>query len=209
MPKINFIRVLGVVCAVTLAAATLLSYVHIQTEHIEDSVLRLHIVANSNSEEDQSLKLKIRDEVIDRCGFLFRNCQTAEQSVKTAHDNIGFITYVAREAVAANGYDYPVTCSVEQCGFPTKYYESKNGGVIALPRGEYNAVNIKIGEADGQNWWCVMYPPLCFVDGVVSASDEADSALRSSLTASEYKLITDGSSPSVQVKFKIAEILGK
>ncbi len=76
MPKINFIRVLGVVCAVTLAAATLLSYVHLQTEHIEDSVLRLHIVANSNSEES-SLKLKIRDEVIDRCGFLFRNCQTA------------------------------------------------------------------------------------------------------------------------------------
>ena len=102
-----------------------------------------------------------------------------------------------------------MTCWVYNGGFPSIYKDNKNGGVIALPRGEYNAVNIKIGEADGQNWWCVMYPPLCFVDGVVSASDEADSALRSSLTASEYKLITDGSSPSVQVKFKIAEMLGK
>ena len=80
--------------------------------------------------------------------------------------------------------------------------------VVSLPRGEYNALNIKIGAAKGKNWWCVMYPPLCFVDGVASVPDETDELLKSQLTASEYELITESDRPEIKIKFKIAELLG-
>lgn len=208
MPKVNLMRVFGVICAAALVLVTLVSYISWQVNDIEDSVLRLHIVANSDSDEDQALKLKVRDEVVDRCGFLFENCVSAEQSIKTAADNIGFIKYVAEQVITENGYNYNADCQVTQCSFPTKQYERPGDGVVSLPRGEYNALNIKIGAAKGKNWWCVMYPPLCFVDGVASVPDETDELLKSQLTASEYELITESDRPEIKIKFKIAEILG-
>lgn len=208
MPKVNLMRVFGVICAAALVLVTAVSYISWQVNDIEDSVLRLHIVANSDSDEDQALKLKVRDEVVDRCGFLFENCVSAEQSIKIAADNIGFIKYVAEQVITENGYNYDADCQVTQCSFPTKQYERPGDGVVSLPRGEYNALNIKIGAANGKNWWCVMYPPLCFVDGVASVPDETDELLKSQLTASEYELITESDRPEIKIKFKIAELLG-
>ena len=208
MPKVNLMRVFGVICAAALVLVTAVSYISWQVNDIEDSVLRLHIVANSDSDEDQALKLKVRDEVVDRCGFLFENCVSAEQSIKTAADNIGFIKYVAEQVITENGYNYDSDCQVTQCSFPTKQYERPGDSVVSLPRGEYNALNIKIGAAKGKNWWCVMYPPLCFVDGVASVPDETDELLKSQLTASEYELITESDRPEIKIKFKIAELLG-
>ena len=208
MPKVNLMRVFGVICAAALVLVTAVSYISWQVNDIEDSVLRLHIVANSDSDEDQALKLKVRDEVVERCGFLFENCVSAEQSIKTAADNIGFIKYVAEQVITENGYNYDADCLVTQCSFPTKQYERPGDGVVSLPRGEYNALNIKIGAAKGKNWWCVMYPPLCFVDGVASVPDETDELLKSQLTASEYELITESDRPEIKIKFKIAELLG-
>ena len=208
MPKVNLMRVFGVICAAALVLVTAVSYISWQVNDIEDSVLRFHIVANSDSDEDQALKLKVRDEVVDRCGFLFENCVSAEQSIKTAADNIGFIKYVAEQVITENGYNYDADCQVTQCSFPTKQYERPGDSVVSLPRGEYNALNIKIGAAKGKNWWCVMYPPLCFVDGVASVPDETDELLKSQLTASEYELITESDRPEIKIKFKIAELLG-
>ena len=208
MPKVNLMRVFGVICAAALVLVTAVSYISWQVNDIEDSVLRLHIVANSDSDEDQALKLKVRDEVVDRCGFLFENCVSAEQSIKTAADNIGFIKYVAEQVITENGYNYDADCQVTQCSFPTKQYERPGDSVVSLPRGEYNALNIKIGAAKGKNWWCVMYPPLCFVDGVASVPDETDELLKSQLTASEYELIPESDRPEIKIKFKIAELLG-
>lgn len=208
MLKVNLMRVFGVICAAALVLVTAVSYISWQVNDIEDSVLRLHIVANSDSDEDQALKLKVRDEVVERCGFLFENCVSAEQSIKTAADNIGFIKYVAEQVITENGYNYDADCQVTQCSFPTKQYERPGDGVVSLPRGEYNALNIKIGAAKGKNWWCVMYPPLCFVDGVASVPDETDELLKSQLTASEYELITESDRPEIKIKFKIAELLG-
>ena len=208
MPKVNLMRVFGVICAAALVLVTAVSYISWQVNDIEDSVLRLHIVANSDSDEDQALKLKVRDEVVDRCGFLFENCVSAEQSIKTAADNIGFIKYVAEQVITENGYNYDADCQVTQCSFPTKQYERPGDSVVSLPRGDYNALNIKIGAAKGKNWWCVMYPPLCFVDGVASVPDETDELLKSQLTASEYELITESDRPEIKIKFKIAELLG-
>ncbi len=207
MPKFNFMRVLGVLCFFALIVITFLCYVDIQTEHIKDSVLRLHIVANSNSEQDQRLKLLVRDEIADRCGFLFENCESTEESVRIAQNNLGFFKYVANDVISKNGYDYRVTCSVGCSSFPTKQYKMKTGKTLSLPCGEYNALNINIGEAAGQNWWCVMYPPLCFADGIAEVTDSADFWLKTELGNSEYNLITDSDTPYIQIKFKIAELL--
>lgn len=208
MPKLNSMRVLGVFCTALFISVTLLTFIKGQVNNIEDSVLRLHIVANSDSDIDQQLKLKVRDEVIDRCGFLFEKCETAEQSAKIAINNIGFIKYVAKDVIIESGFDYDVDCDVSLSNFPTKHYERINSDTISLPSGDYNALNIRIGSAVGQNWWCVMYPPLCFVDGVVKMSDEAETRLKAELSDSEYRLITQTNEPSIKIKFKIAEILG-
>ena len=211
MPKVNLMRVFGVICAAALVLVTAVSYISWQVNDIEDSVLRLHIVANSDSDEDQALKLKVRDEVVDRCGFLFENCVSAEQSIKTAADNIGFIKYVAEQVITENGYNYDADCQVTQCSFPTKQYERPGDSVVSLPRGEYNALNIKIGAAKGKNWWCVMFPPLCFVDEQKGIIDkDTDDKLREVLTEEEYELISQKTSKQVdrvQIKFKIVEII--
>ena len=209
MPKVNLMRVFGVICAAALVLVTAVSYISWQVNDIEDSVLRLHIVANSDSDEDQALKLKVRDEVVDRCGFLFENCVSAEQSIKTAADNIGFIKYVAEQVITENGYNYDADCQVTQCSFPTKQYERPGDSVVSLPRGEYNALNIKIkappkGKIGGV--LCILRYAL--LTGLQAVPDETDELLKSQLTASEYELITESDRPEIKIKFKIAELLG-
>lgn len=208
MPKINLPRLFAVILTIAVIATIYLAYTSEQTRHISDSVLRLHIVANSDSADDQALKLKVRDEIIKQCSPLFKDCKTADESKVAANDNIDFITNVANNVIGEYGYAYAVECKVEECKFPTKSYRSTNDGNVSLPSGEYNALNIRIGNAAGQNWWCVMYPPLCFVDGVVSVSEASESILRNELSDSEYELITENEQPNIKVKFKIAEMLG-
>lgn len=209
IPKINLPRLFIVILSLAVIASIYLAYTTDQTKHISESVLRLHIVANSDSEDDQALKLKVRDEIIKQCSPLFENCKTANESKVVASNNIEFINNVANNVIGNNGYAYAVECKIEECNFPTKSYRSVSDGNVSLPSGEYNALNIRIGSATGQNWWCVMYPPLCFVDGVVSVSEYSESILRDELTDSEYELITNDNEPSIKVKFKIAEMLGK
>lgn len=206
MPKVNPYRLIVVLSAIIVILTTTAAYTARETEDISNSVLRLHIIANSDSAADQSLKLKVRDEVIKECSPLFKDCINAQQSQAEAAKNVDFITQTANRVIAENGFDYTAECYIGRCGFPTKTYQSRSGGRISLPRGEYSAVNIRLGEACGQNWWCVMYPPLCFINGVAEF-DSAES-LRSELTQSEYELITESDEPNVKIRFKIAELLG-
>lgn len=208
MPKINFPRLAGVLLSAALVFTTVMAYTSQEVSNISSSVLRLHIIANSDGEADQQLKLRVRDEIISSCSDLFENCQNAEQSQKIAADNIEYITEVANQVISENGFDYSASCSVEQCRFPTKQYKNEYDGVISLPRGMYTALNIRLGRSEGQNWWCVMYPPLCFVDGVATVNQESSNLLRSELGDAEYELITESDSPGVQIKFKLAEVLG-
>lgn len=205
MPKINPYRLTVVLSALIVILTTTAAYTARETEDIANSVLRLHIIANSDSAADQSLKLKVRDEVIKECAPLFKHCKNAQQSQAAAASNIDFITQTANKVIADSGFDYTAECYIGKCGFPTKTYQSLSDGQITLPKGEYSAVNIRLGEAKGQNWWCVMYPPLCFVNGV-AAFDSAES-LRNELSPSEYELITESGEPSVRIRFKIAELL--
>ncbi|MBR5613741.1 MAG: stage II sporulation protein R [Clostridia bacterium] len=186
-----------------LSFTLLISYAKATGSDIADSVLRLHIIANSDNTADQNLKLAVRDRILRETKEIFENSKSASDAARLAEENTAFIKEIAEAEILAQGFNYPVSVTIEETAFPTRVYAD-----IALPSGRYNAVRVKIGDAKGQNWWCVMYPPLCFTDGILCASDKSKSQLATSLSADEYALITgkDCGAIPVEVRFKIVEI---
>lgn len=178
------------------------SYTHAVTTDIADSVFRLHVIANSDSDEDQNLKYIVRDKVIEYMSSISQNASSKEEVIKIAKANLDKIQAIAAQTIRENGYTYSVNVEVGNFSFPSKRY-----GDITLPPGYYDALRIKIGKAEGQNWWCVMFPPLCFVDvtsGVVP--DESKEIMKENLSKEEFDLISKNSN-EVKVKFKIVEVL--
>lgn len=178
------------------------SYTHAVTTDIADSVFRLHVIANSDSAEDQNLKYTVRDKVIEYMSSISQNASSKEAVIEIAKANLDKIQAIASQTIRENGYTYSVNVEVGNFSFPSKRY-----GDITLPPGYYDALRIKIGEAEGQNWWCVMFPPLCFVDvtsGVVP--DESKEIMKQKLSKEEFDLISKNSN-EVKVKFKIVEVL--
>ena len=178
------------------------SYTHAVTTDIADSVFRLHVIANSDSAEDQNLKYIVRDKVIEYMSSISQNASSKEDVIEIAKANLDKIQAIADQTIRENGYTYSVNVEVGNFSFPSKGY-----GDITLPPGYYDALRIKIGEAKGQNWWCVMFPPLCFVDvtsGVVP--DESKEIMKQNLSKEEFDLISKNSN-EVKVKFKIVEVL--
>ena len=178
------------------------SYTHAVTTDIADSVFRLHVIANSDSAEDQNLKYIVRDKVIEYMSSISQNASSKEDVIEIAKANLDKIQAIASQTIRENGYTYSVNVEVGNFSFPSKRY-----GDITLPPGYYDALRIKIGEAEGQNWWCVMFPPLWFVDvtsGVVP--DESKEIMKENLSKEEFDLISKNSN-EVKVKFKIVEVL--
>ncbi len=178
-----------------------LSYVNAVSEDISNSVFRLHVIANSDSDEDQSLKYKVRDKVLEYMNEIAKDCTSKEEVINLAYEYQDEFKQIAENVIKENGYDYDVNIKIGNFEFPTKYY-----GDISLPAGYYDALRIEIGKAEGQNWWCVMFPPLCFVDvtsGVVP--DESKQIMQDNLGDEEYKLISDNESSDIKFKFSIVE----
>lgn len=183
-----------IICAV--------SYTNATCNGIAENVFRLHVIANSDTQEDQNLKYIVRDEIIKYINEVSKNANSKEEVIKIAKNNIDKIKFIANKTIKDNGYNYSVNVVVGNFSFPTKQY-----GDIKLPPGNYDALRIEIGEAKGQNWWCVMFPPLCFVDvtsGIVP--DESKEIMKENLTDEEYDLISKDDD-DVKVKFKIVEVL--
>ena len=143
---------------------------------VRQEVLRLHILANSDSEADQALKLRVRDAVLEETGGLFAAAGTLEEAQAAALENLPAIEAAARRALAEAGSDAPVKAELTRMYFNTREY----GEDTTLPAGEYQALRLSIGEARGRNWWCVMFPPLCVpaaeaaVEGQESKAVEED-----------------------------------
>lgn len=157
-------------------------------QELSEKLLRFHVVANSDSDEDQSLKLKVKEAIVDYLSNFLYDTMTLEETenVIAAHNNE--VVNLAKKIVLENGYDYNVSAELTSCYFPVKSY-----GDITLPAGDYEAYRITIGEADGKNWWCILYPPLCFVDvsyGYVP--DESKILLENILDDEAYRYITGG-----------------
>lgn len=178
-----------------------ISYVSAVSANLSNSVFRLHVIANSDSTEDQNLKYIVRDKIIEHVNELGKNAKTKEELIENI--NLDEINDIAKKTIIENGYDYNVEVEIGNFSFPTKTY-----GDISLPAGFYDALRVKIGKAEGQNWWCVMFPPLCFVDissGIVPT--ESKENLKENLDSEEYTLISDNESEDIKLKFKIVEML--
>ena len=204
MRHTNNHKILALSLIFTFLLTLSLTYAKSVGNDIKNSVLRLHIVANSNLAADQNLKLAVRNRIITETSELFESADSPQKAAEIASLNIEKICQIAREEIKSQGFDYSVNAKLGEFSFPTKNY-----GDITLPSGKYNALRIEIGAASGENWWCVMYPPLCFTDGIISASESAKSKLKNSLSEEEYSLITKNNTGAipVEIRFKLVEIL--
>lgn len=173
---------------------------------IKDKIIRFHVVANSDSPHDQALKLSIRNAIINELTPMLKDLTESEKVKTIIADNLDNIKETAEKELERLGEKYDITVDLGVHQFPTKIY-----GNLSFPAGEYQALNVVIGEGSGKNWWCVMFPPLCFVDiaqGVVS--EKSLEELKEVLTQEEIDmLISDKEETSVKMKFKIAEIYKK
>lgn len=176
------------------------SYANTVSMDLSDSVFRLHILANSDSEEDQNLKLAVRDNILSYMKEISFDVSSKEEVIELANVHLDDFYAIARETIINNGYDYDVRLSIDKFDFPTKVY-----GDIALPAGLYDALRIEIGNAEGHNWWCVMFPTLCFVDVSSGSLDEnSKGILESNLTDEEFEIVSRDDD-SFSFKFKLLE----
>ena len=170
---------------------------------ISEKIIRFHVLANSDSDEDQELKLKVRDEVIGYMTPILNESKSLDESRELLLSSQEKVINIAKEVIRKEGYDYDVNVELAMTNFPVKTY-----GNVTLPQGEYEAFRVLIGEAKGQNWWCVMFPPLCFIDmskGQISY-EKSEQQLSGILTEEEQSLITDSEDSKIEFRFKIADL---
>ena len=164
-------------------------------DQLADKVVRLHILANSDSEEDQALKLRVRDRVLERATELLEQTGDRREAADVLQSHLPELERIAAEEISDCGYEYDVTAEVANTMFPTKEYDG-----FTLPAGEYLALRIIIGEGNGHNWWCVVFPPLC----TTAAADVPASALAAGFDEEEVALVTEENEGYV-LKFKAME----
>lgn len=153
---------------------------------LAEQVFRFHVLANSDSGEDQALKMKVKEAIIAYMKQELPESDSVETTKKWARENLVQIEQVAAEIIAEEGYEYSVKAEVTICDFPDKTY-----GDITFPAGEYEALRIEIGQAKGQNWWCVLYPNLCFIDAVHAVVPEkGKNELKEILEEDTYEMVT-------------------
>lgn len=194
---------LGIVFTVCFACFTK-RYSETVQAGIAGEVVRFHVLPNSNTAEDQALKQKVRDGVLDRFRYGLEAAEGIAETKAFLAAHMTEIKECAGEIIAENGYAYPVRVSMSRDFFPTKTY-----GDVTLPPGEYEALRVVIGDGDGQNWWCVMFPPLCYVDAAKNQIPKKyKQELKNVLTEEEYQLVsrqTSDSGVKIKIKFKIVE----
>ncbi len=199
MKKRQIIVLLMLLCCFILV--TISSYAHTISQDLSNNFFRLHILANSDSSEDQELKLKVRDNIIEYMNTLTFDNISKDEAIALAQENLSQFQKIAEKTIEEEGYSYPVKIKIGNFYFPTKIY-----GNISLPAGYYDALKIEIGQASGQNWWCSLFPPLCFVDissGVID--EESQNDLKENLSDEEFSIITNNSE-TIKLKFKIIEM---
>lgn len=166
---------------------------------ISMKVVRFHVLANSDSEEDQKLKLAVRDRVLEEFGSSLAECGSKAETLALLETVREEICRIAADEVAVQGYGYPVRVSVVREDFPEKQY-----GQLVFPAGVYDSLRIEIGQAEGHNWWCVLYPQMCYVDAAFSEpTEEGHYRLSQTLNTEEYTVVSAMESQETVPKFKL------
>lgn len=179
---------------IALIVTSLFSFLPFEREcrAISDEVLRIHILADSDLESDQNLKLKVRDSILEYTEDLYSNVTSKEEAIDITNENIKGIIDTAEKTLKENGCEKSVSAQICEMDFDTRYY-----GDITMPSGNYTALRVKIGSGEGKNWWCVMYPSLC----LYTSSDSK--SLEDELSDKQYEVLTD--TPKYEFKFRILE----
>lgn len=164
-----------------------------QCDNIREKMLRMHVIANSDSEEDQNLKLKVRDAVLTAGKEVFDGSITSIDAKAKIEPHIEYLENVALNTIQNEGFDYDVNITIDNEYFNTRTYDNK----VTLPAGNYNAIKVIIGEGKGQNWWCVMFPPMCLPSAV------AECEISDVLTDDETEIVTE--TQKYKFRFKIVE----
>ena len=199
-PKFKMISILTILLFIYTSLCAF-SYAQTISNDLCNSVFRLHVIANSDETEDQNLKYKVRDNLIKYMNSLIPNCKNKQEVINIAKNNITSFKEIALQTIKDEGYNYNVEIKIGNFDFPTKKY-----GDITLPAGFYDALRVEIGEAKGQDWWCVMFPPLCFVDvttGIVP--DTSKKEIKNNLSDEEFALISENKNSNIEFKFKLLE----
>ena len=170
-------------------------------EKIYDSVIRLHVLANSDAAEDQALKLAVRDAVLEVTVPLLEDCTDRAEAAALLESSMGDIQTAAERVIADAGRTDSVALLLNEESYPEKNYDS-----FCFPSGTYLSLRVCIGEAAGQNWWCCLFPPLCLGAATVPADKAEDSFLQVGLTPDQYKIITETDSPGYKIRFKLLEL---
>lgn len=170
---------------------------------IAEQVIRLHVVANSDSEEDQKLKLEVKEQIVELLREELREDTSVAMAQQTLRSHLNEVEKTARAYIQEKGYDYEVEARLGNCYFPVKQY-----GDMTFPAGEYKALKVNIGKHQGRNWWCVMYPTLCFVDSTYQVVPEkSKEKLKENLTEEEYESLLTGGE-DVEFGFKLLDFFG-
>jgi len=186
---------LGLLCA--LGTGTWLGQ---EQQELADRVIRIHVIANSDSPEDQALKLAVRDRVLEQAQAIYPEGATLEEARQALERHLTVLATAGRSAVEDAGRAYPVTAKMEKCWFPTKEYDG-----FSLPAGNYTALRVVIGEGTGENWWCVAFPPLC----LGAASETVDAAAEAGYFTPEQAALVTGDGGGYVLKFRLMELLGE
>lgn len=197
MSKFKYIEkalLIGFVIAVIFSFTSFTAFAE-QCEQIPNEIFRLHVLANSDSEEDQALKLKVRDRLLTETGELFNGCTTKKEAMNAAKANIDRLEQIAQDEINKQGYDYGVRVEVENVFFNNRQYDD-----ITMPAGNYDALRVLIGDGAGKNWWCVLFPAMCLPaaekrDGMPELEDVLSDEQMNAVEGNQY-----------EVKFKTVEI---
>ena len=196
------ILTLSIIAAMLLLGVGLLP-VHGEDE-IYDKVVRLHVLANSDSEEDQAVKLAVRDAILDVTVPLLQSCQTKEEAVCVLEENQISLIETAQTVLREQGFDDTVSIEMGLEEYPTRTYDS-----LCFPAGEYISMRVSLGKGEGQNWWCCLFPPLCLGAATVKEKAAEDACISVGFTPTQYKIITESDKPVYRARFKILEMLGR
>lgn len=195
----SFVLLIGMLC---LIGSLFIRYSTTMTDSISDNMIRFHVVANSDTVDDQLLKQKVKDEVIKFIEPMMKKSTSLESTRCLLINSKDAVLHLTEDVIKEWGKDYKVQILLDKANFPTKRY-----GDLVFPAGEYEAFRIIIGEGKGENWWCVMYPPLCYLDvatGVVPV--EGKEELQQQLSSEQYNIVShQNRNKKYVVKFKLIE----
>lgn len=178
---------IGLICAIVMS----FSHFDAVCDDLRSNVLRLHIIANSDSEFDQKLKLTVRDGILEATEELFENCKSLDDAILVSKNNIEYIAKVAQNILTENGVGYNATAEVGNSSFNTREYDD-----FTLPAGEYKSLIVKLGKAEGKNWWCVVFPAVCIPAASESALSDSTSKVSAEIAENSGRYI---------MKFKVIE----